>query len=108
MDLGLKGKIIIVTGGSKGIGSGIVSVLLEEGAIPIIVGRDKKTIISAVNKYKERNLEVGFAFAELTDPKQCEQAVKKIINDHNGHISIKSKNGLTEVSINLPIHGTYE
>ena len=81
MDLGLKGKIIIVTGGSKGIGSGIVSVLLEEGAIPIIVGRDKKTIISAVNKYKERNLEVGFAFAELTDPKQCEQAVKKIIND---------------------------
>ena len=64
MDLGLKGKIIIVTGGSKGIGSGIVSVLLEEGAIPIIVGRDKKTIISAVNKYKERNLEVGFAFVE--------------------------------------------
>ena len=56
MDLGLKGKIIIVTGGSKGIGSGIVSVLLEEGAIPIIVGRDKKTIISAVNKYKERIL----------------------------------------------------
>ena len=49
MDLGLKGKIIIVTGGSKGIGSGIVSVLLEEGALPIIVGRDKKTIISAVN-----------------------------------------------------------
>ena len=69
MDLGLKGKIIIVTGGSKGIGSGIVSVLLEEGALPIIVGRDKKTITSAVNKYKERNLEGGFAFAELTaDP----------------------------------------
>ena len=53
MDLGLKGKIIIVTGGSKGIGSGIVSVLLEEGATPIIVGRDKKTIISAVNIKKE-------------------------------------------------------
>ena len=50
MDLGLKGKIIIVTGGSKGIGSGIVSVLLEEGAIPIIVGRDKKTIMPFVWK----------------------------------------------------------
>ena len=44
MDLELKGKIIIVTGGSKGIGSGIVSVLSEEGAIPVIVGRDKDTI----------------------------------------------------------------
>ena len=74
MDLGLKGKIIIVTGGSKGIGSGIVSVLSEEGAIPIIVGRDKDTILSAVNKYRERNYQVGYAFAELTDPMQCERA----------------------------------
>ena len=81
MDLGLKGKIIIVTGGSKGIGSGIVSVLSEEGAIPVIVGRDKDTILSTVNKYRERNYQVGYAFAELTDPKQCEQAVKKIIHD---------------------------
>ena len=81
MDLGLKGKIIIVTGGSKGIGSGIVSVLSEEGAIPVIVGRDKDTILSAVNKYRERNYQVGYAFAELTDPMQCERAVKKIIDD---------------------------
>ena len=29
--------------------------------------------------------------------------VKKIINDHQGNISIKSKNGLTEVIIDLPI-----
>ena len=36
MDLGLKDKIIIVTGGSKGIGKGIVSLLAEEGAFPVI------------------------------------------------------------------------
>ena len=65
MDLGLKGKIIIVTGGSKGIGSGIVSVLLEEGAVPIIVGRDKKTIISAVNKYKERKKLINITYLSL-------------------------------------------
>ena len=106
MDLGLKGKIIIVTGGSKGIGSGIVSVLLEEGAIPIIVGRDKKTIISAVNKYKERNLEVGFAFAELTDPKQCEQAVKKIINDFRKIDGLVNNAGVND-GIGLE-KGTYE
>jgi L-fucose dehydrogenase len=34
MDLGLKDKVIIVTGGSKGIGAGIVSLLAKEGAIP--------------------------------------------------------------------------
>ena len=46
MDLALKGKIIIVTGGSKGIGKGIVSLLIEEDAIPVIIGRNKKSIMT--------------------------------------------------------------
>ena len=44
MDLGLKNKIIIVTGGSKGIGEGIVSLLAKEAAFPVIVGRNKPSI----------------------------------------------------------------
>ena len=42
MNLKLDGKIIIITGGSRGIGAGIVKVLIEEGAIPVIIGRNKK------------------------------------------------------------------
>ncbi len=41
MDLGLKDKVVIVTGGAKGIGEGIVKVLANEEAIPAIVGRDE-------------------------------------------------------------------
>ena len=44
MDLGLKDKVIIVTGGSKGIGKGIVSLLAKEGAQPVIIGRNKSSI----------------------------------------------------------------
>ena len=106
MDLGLKGKIIIVTGGSKGIGSGIVSVLSEEGAIPIIVGRDKDTILSAVNKYRERNYQVGYAFAELTDPRQCERAVKKIIDDFEKIDGLVNNAGVND-GVGLE-KGTYE
>jgi L-fucose dehydrogenase len=40
MNLELKGKIIIVTGGAKGIGAGITRALAAEGAIPVVVGRD--------------------------------------------------------------------
>ena len=54
MDLGLKNKVIVVTGGSKGIGAGIVSLLAEEGAIPVIVGRNKDSITRALVKYKEQ------------------------------------------------------
>ena len=42
MDLQLKDKVIIVTGGAKGIGEGIVKVLAAEGAIPFIVGRNEE------------------------------------------------------------------
>ncbi|WP_149912631.1 L-fucose dehydrogenase [Sphingobacterium cavernae] len=39
MDLNLKDKVFIVTGGAKGIGKGIVLALAKERAIPVIVGR---------------------------------------------------------------------
>ena len=75
MDLGLKGKIIIVTGGAKGIGAGIIKALAAEGAIPVIVGRSKEDNDTIV---KEGG--TGFAVtAELTHPEECEKAVKAAI-----------------------------
>lgn len=80
MNLHLDNKIIIVTGGAKGIGEGIVKTLAEENAIPVIVGRNEsdnlKTLESIDNK--------GFQLvAELTRPEECENAVKKIIQKYN-------------------------
>lgn len=39
MDLGLRGKVVVVTGGGSGIGAGITEVLAEEGAVPVILSR---------------------------------------------------------------------
>mgnify|MGYP006213853063 FL=1 len=78
----------------------------EEGAIPIIVGRDKDTILSAVNKYRERNYQVGYAFAELTDPRQCERAVKKIIDDFEKIDGLVNNAGVND-GVGLE-KGTYE
>jgi len=39
MDLGLQGKVVIVTGGASGIGAAISRVLAEEGAVPVIFAR---------------------------------------------------------------------
>ena len=41
MNLHLQEKVIIVSGGAKGIGEGIYTLLAQEGAIPVIIGRDE-------------------------------------------------------------------
>ncbi len=81
MDLKLKDKVIIVTGGSKGIGNGICNLLASEGAIPIIVGRNKIDVQNVVKAIKDKKQKASYALAELTDPEQCKNAIKKIIEE---------------------------
>ena len=79
MDLALKDKVIIVTGGAKGIGEGIVRVLAAEGAIPVIVGRDEQDNQKTLQAVLAAGGQ-GFAVvAELTRPEDCAQAVKAVI-----------------------------
>ena len=58
MDLNLDNKVIIVSGGSKGIGLGIVNSLVKEKAIPFIIGRDEKSIQSVVKKHIDGSIEL--------------------------------------------------
>jgi 3-oxoacyl-[acyl-carrier protein] reductase len=44
MDLGLKGKVAIVTGGSRGVGRAIAATLLREGASVMITARDPQRL----------------------------------------------------------------
>lgn len=82
MDLQLKDKVVIVTGGSKGVGFGICEQLIQEGALPVIVGRNKATIPQAVKNLEASGGKVGYAYAELTDPEACKSAVKKIEKEY--------------------------
>ena len=42
VDLGLKDKVVLITGGAKGIGAAIARTIAEEGAIPVIIDRDRE------------------------------------------------------------------
>ena len=79
MDLQLKDKIIIVTGGAKGIGEGIVRLLANENALPVIVGRSETDNQNLVDEIKANGKNADHVVAELTRPGECEQAVRAVI-----------------------------
>lgn len=75
MDLKLQGKVIIVTGGAKGIGEAISKALAREGALPVIIGRNEEDNAKVVAEIKAMGYEAHHAVAELTKPEECEKAV---------------------------------
>lgn len=80
MNLKLKDKIIIVTGGAKGIGEGIVHVLADEDAIPVIVGRSEADNTKVVKDLEAKGKKSFQVEAELTNPEQSQQAVKAVLD----------------------------
>ncbi len=72
MDLQLENKVVIVTGGAKGIGAACVEVFAAEGAIPVIVGRSPDVGRALIEKCG-RGLVVE---AELTSEEACQNAIE--------------------------------
>jgi L-fucose dehydrogenase len=82
MDLGLRGHVVLVTGGAKGIGEGVVKVLAAEGAIPVVVGHnaaDNARVVAAVETAGGRAFAVA---AELTCSDDCRRAVAEAAARH--------------------------
>jgi L-fucose dehydrogenase len=79
MQLGLENKVIIVTGGAKGIGEGIVTVLAEEGAIPVVVGRSEADNELIVKKITNIGKQAFHVVAELSQNEECKKAVETVV-----------------------------
>lgn len=75
MDLGLKDNVILVTGGTKGIGLGVAQVLAAEGAIPVIVGRSEADNAAALQSIEAAGGRAWAVRAELNQTTDCQRAV---------------------------------
>lgn len=76
----LKGKIAVVTGGTRGIGYAIVKKYLENGAKVILFGSRQETVDKALASLKEENTEweVSGACPSLTDAKEVADEIQAI------------------------------
>ena len=106
MQLNLTKKVIIVSGGAKGIGLGICKVLATEGAIPFIIGRSAEDNLAAVNEIEKMGGQAKCVTAELTNPSECEKAVKQVIAEF-GHIDGLINNAGVNDGVGLE-KGNYE
>ena len=106
MQLNLTKKVIIVSGGAKGIGLGISKVLAAEGAIPFIIGRSTEDNLAAVKEIEKMGGQAKCVTAELTNPSECEKAVKQVIAEF-GHIDGLINNAGVNDGVGLE-KGNYE
>jgi L-fucose dehydrogenase len=79
MDLQLQDKVVIVTGGSKGIGEGIVRTLLAEGARIANVNRSTAEGLALQEEYSAKGQDCFFIQGDLTSVEACEAAVAAAI-----------------------------
>ena len=106
MNLQLNNKVIIVTGGAKGIGLGISKVLAGEGAIPFIIGRNEADNRAAVNEIEAAGGQAICVTAELTDPEDCKRAVEQVIAKFGRIEGVVNNAGVND-GVGLE-NGTYE
>jgi L-fucose dehydrogenase len=80
MNLQLKDKVVIVTGGAKGIGAAIVQACAAEGAIPVIIGRDAEAAEHVKSGVTKNGGVCDLITVELSTPESCSQSVEQVMN----------------------------
>ncbi len=105
MDLQLTDKVIVVTGGDKGIGRAIAQVLAQEGALPFIISRKEKDCQSCIAAIESEGGRADYAIAELTDLKQCKDAIEKLMQRYGRIDGVVNNAGVND-GVSLK-HGSY-
>jgi L-fucose dehydrogenase len=82
LDLELKGKVVIVTGGAKGIGAAIVRACVAEGAIPVIVDRDAEAAQQVLPEAQRSEVAWALINVDLVTPENCERAVAGAVKEY--------------------------
>ena len=79
MDLALSGKVVVVTGGAKGIGEAIVRALVAEDAIPVIVDRDEAAATRLRDEISAGGHRCQAIVKDLAEPGTCRGTVEEAI-----------------------------
>lgn len=98
MDLGLKGKVVIITGGSEGIGKASAMRFAQEGARIAICARRKDPLDKVAQEIKDQSgSEILSIQADVTNQHEIERVVEETIRSY-GALNILVNNAGTSAS----------
>jgi 3-oxoacyl-[acyl-carrier protein] reductase len=85
------GKVAFVTGGSRGIGKGIVELFAQEGARVALIDLNEEALSQTTNELREKGYDVYSKVANVVDAQQVEDAMKEVY-DAFGSVDILVNN----------------
>ncbi len=104
MDLQLKNKVMVITGGAKGIGGAITRAAASEGAVPVIVDLDGATARQLQSEMKTDGSACGAVVADLTAAESCSRVVEDVLREF-GQIDVLVNNAGVNDGVGLE-HGS--
>ena len=99
------GKVVLVTGGSSGIGLAAAHKFAEAGAITLICGRDQAKLDEACAEAQAKGYQFIAYATDIADMADCDRFVKQVIADH-GEVDFLINNAGR--SIRRAIEGSYD
>ncbi|WP_141452612.1 SDR family oxidoreductase [Pseudoxanthomonas sp. z9] len=95
VDRSLKGKVrnkvVVITGGSSGIGLSTAQRVAEAGAVTVIVARGEEELFKARDEMKAKGGKVFAYTADLADMADCDRLIRQVLDEH-GHVDVLINN----------------
>lgn len=78
------GKVMLVTGGSSGIGKATLRRIAEAGAIALTLAREAAQLEETRQEFEANGLTIHTYLVDMADPRQCEEFVARVMAEHGG------------------------